>query len=190
MRRGALLVLTLLTVASCTPDDPLQQLAQSRQAIEVSLRTWVESAAPPPALPEAADSVTDVDASVDVTGAETAGDTPEAGAEAVPVVEQALPREAHLSLLVADRGAILPLDCLTLDVVFEAGEGDAAREVGRIVREIDISRLHEVGGGLDVTLRVPLPDEAVTGIGVQLHPASLEELDALCEAGVLARDDG
>ncbi len=166
-----LLIITLLAtiLCACREQDPLALLEQSRAAHALELRTWVEAtAAPAPAEPA-------------VSSEEGA----EEDAEPSDVLPE--PAEAHLSLLVADRGARMELPCLTIDIVLEAGEGPATRVVDTLVREIDISGLAEAGGGLDLVLRIPLPGEPVSGIGVALHEATREELPQLCEAAAIAR---
>jgi hypothetical protein len=170
--RPLLVASLVLLFSACAEKDPFELLVESRARTEVELKTWVEQAAPtdsrdaePPAEPEP--------------------EEPKTAEPAETVEEQATAAErlrvAHLSLLVIDRGAPLELPCLTVDVVFETGEGTDSREIGRRVEELDISRLKETGG-LDVVQRVPLPPESVSAIGVQVHEAPADELLSLCEA--------
>ncbi|MDH3283164.1 MAG: hypothetical protein OEQ13_00345 [Acidobacteriota bacterium] len=176
MRERLFIVVALATaLLACREQDPLSLLESSRAAHTLELRTWVQSAAEPAV---AQSNETD-EGVIEVAG--TAETLDEAA------IAPAKPAEAHLSLLVADRGSRLELPCLTIDVVLEAGEGETSRVVETLVREIDISGLAEAGGGLDIVLRVPLPDESVTGIGVALHEVAPQDLTRLCEARAIAR---
>jgi hypothetical protein len=161
----------LLAAAGCAEEDPLVLLAESRAATEVQLKTWMERSLPGVA-------------------AEEVGVDREDSAEDSGVGEGLLPERAgFLTLLVVDRGAPLELPCLTIDVVYETGEGEAAREIDRRVEVLDISRLKETGG-LDLVLEVPLPETPVSAIGVDLHRVAEAELMSLCEAQAIRPVDG
>jgi hypothetical protein len=100
--------------------------------------------------------------------------------------------ELIISLRINEEGSPLELPCLTLDALFLQEGADGPQELGRRKLEADIGDLAELGGSMERSWRVEIPESVAVAwedvppeqqiVEIVLHQPGAEGLDALCEA--------